>query len=124
MSVVLITGCSSGFGFASALAFARAGDTVYASMRQLAKAEPLLAAAAREGLALHPIELDVTKPVTFERVIATILARSQRLDVLVNNAGILRTGAFEDLDETALRDVLETNFFAPLLLTRAVLPFM
>ena len=124
MSVVLITGCSSGFGFASALAFARAGDTVYASMRRTSKAGPLLEAAAREGLTVRVVELDVTKPVMFAPVIDNILQESGRLDVLVNNAGILRAGAFEDLDETALRDVLETNFFAPFLLTRAVLPHM
>ena len=124
MSVVLITGCSSGFGFASALAFARAGDTVYASMRHLAKAGPLREAAARESLAVRLVELDVTKPVMFAPLIDTILTESKRLDVLVNNAGILRAGAFEDLNETALRDVVETNFFAPFLLTRAVLPQM
>ena len=124
MSVVLITGCSSGFGLAGALAFARAGDIVYASMRRLSKANGLVEAAAREGLTVRPIELDVTKPVTYAAVIQKILSESQRLDVLVNNAGILRAGAFEDLDETALRDVLETNFFAPFLLTRAVLPQM
>lgn len=124
MPVVLITGCSSGFGFASALAFARNGDTVYASMRNLSKAGFLRAAAAKEELNIRFVELDVTKPVMFPPVIETIVRESQRLDILVNNAGLLRSGAFEDLDETALRDVMETNFFAPFLVTRAVLPQM
>lgn len=124
MSVVLITGCSSGFGLASALAFSRAGDTVYASMRNPKKAGPLRMAAHKEGLDLRVVELDVTKPVMFAPLIETIVRESRRLDVLVNNAGVLRAGAFEDLGETALREVMETNFFAPFLLTRAVLPLM
>ena len=124
MSVVLITGCSSGFGLASTLAFARSGDTVYASMRDVSKAAPLRQAAAREALNIRVVALDVTKPATFVPVIETIVTETGRLDTLVNNAGVLRSGAFEDLDEAALRTVMETNFFAPLLLTRAVLPQM
>ncbi len=124
MSVVLITGCSSGFGLASALAFARSGDTVYASMRNLTKAAPLRQAAAKEALTISVVGLDVTKPATFAAVIESIVSEAGGLDVLVNNAGVLRSGAFEDLDEAALREVMETNFFAPLLLTQAVLPQM
>lgn len=124
MSVVLITGCSSGFGFASALAFARAGDTVYASMRNPAKGKPLEEVAAKERLDLRVVALDVTRPISFGPVIDGIVRDARSLDVLVNNAGVLRAGAFEDLDETMLRDVMETNFFAPFLLTRAVLPQM
>jgi NAD(P)-dependent dehydrogenase (short-subunit alcohol dehydrogenase family) len=124
MAVVLITGCSSGFGLAAALAFARRGDTVYASMRDCARAGPLREAVAREKLLVQIVELDVTQPASFGPLIADIVKKSQRLDVLVNNAGVLRAGAFEDLSEGALREVVETNLFAPLLLTRAVLPQM
>jgi NAD(P)-dependent dehydrogenase (short-subunit alcohol dehydrogenase family) len=124
MSVVLITGCSSGFGLASALAFARSGDTVYASMRNVAKAGPLREAAAKEALKIRVVALDVTRPATFAPLIETIVGEAGRLDILVNNAGVLRSGALEDLEETALREVMETNFFAPFLLTRAVLPQM
>jgi len=124
MSVVLITGCSSGFGFAAALAFARAGDTVYASMRDLARAGPLQQAAAALGRSVRSVALDVREPHSFPAVIDTIVAESGRLDVLVNNAGVIRLGAFEDLTEAAWREVMETNCFAPLALTRAVLPQM
>ncbi|MEP7246417.1 MAG: SDR family oxidoreductase [Gammaproteobacteria bacterium] len=124
MSVVLITGCSSGFGYASALAFARRGDIVYASMRSLSKAGPLKEIATREALDIRVVELEVTSPSAFAPLIARIVREAGKLDVLVNNAGLLRAGAFEDLDETALRSVMETNFFAPFLLARAVLPQM
>ena len=124
MATILITGCSSGFGLASALAFARNGDQVYASMRDTGKAGPLKAAADQEGLNIHIKTLDVTQPATFKGVVEEIVEEAGRIDVLVNNAGILRVGAFEDLTEQAIRDVMETNFFGPMLLTRQVLPYM
>ena len=124
MATILITGCSSGFGMAGALAFARNGDQVYASMRNTGKAGPLQAAADQEGLNIHIKTLDVTQPATFKGVIEDIVEEAGGIDVLVNNAGILRVGAFEDLTEQAIRDVMETNFFGPMLLTRQVLPYM
>ncbi len=124
MPVVLITGCSSGFGHAAALAFARDGYTVHASMRDLSRGESLRKAATQHRLDLHLLPLDVTQPAQFAPAIDSIVARSGRLDVLVNNAGILLPGAFEDLTEEQFRAVMETNAIAPLLLTRAVLPQM
>jgi NAD(P)-dependent dehydrogenase (short-subunit alcohol dehydrogenase family) len=124
MPVVLITGSSSGFGREGALAFARNGDIVYASMRDPARATPLLRAAADEGLDVNVIALDVAKPETFAGVIQGIVGEAGRIDVLVNNAGIIRPGALEDISEAALRQVVETNLIGPLLLTRSVLPQM
>lgn len=124
MSVVLITGCSSGLGKECALAFARNGDTVYASMRDLSKAAALQQAALAEGLVIRIILLDVTQPATFDSAVRSIVMEKGTLDVLVNNAGVLRTGAFEETDEATLREVMETNFFGPLLLSRSVVPQM
>jgi len=109
---------------AAALRFARNGDTVYASMRDTARADKLRSAVAAAGLDVHLLELDVTRPATFGAVIQQIVTESDRLDVLVNNAGVLRAGAFEDLEEAAIREVMETNFMGPFLLARAVLPQM
>lgn len=124
MAIVLITGCSSGIGLASALAFARRGDRVYASMRDTNKAGPLQQAANQEGLNINIKTLDVTQPATFAGVVDGIIEEAGHIDVLINNAGILRVGAFEDLSEQAIREVMETNFFGPMLLTRHVLPQM
>ena len=124
MSVVLITGCSSGFGLEAALAFARNGDTVVATMRDPARGGPLAEAARGEGLEIEPARLDVTEPDTFGRAVARVIEAHGRLDVLVNNAGINRIGAFEDTHEATLREVMEVNLFGPLLLTRTVLPVM
>ena len=124
MSTIILTGCSSGFGLEGALAFARNGDTVYATMRNLGKADALLNAAQHEGLNIRIRQLDVTQPVSFASLFEEVLGTTGSIDVLVNNAGILRAGALEDLSEEMIREVLETNFFGPLLLTRAVLPYM
>ncbi len=65
MTIVLITGSNSGFGFEGALAFARRGDRVYATVRSPAKAEALEQQAQEEDLDIHIRTLDVTKPDTF-----------------------------------------------------------
>lgn len=124
MAVVLITGCSSGFGLEAALAFARNGDTVIATLRDPARGAPLAAAARAEGLAIDRARLDVAEPQTFAPAVARVVEAHGRLDVLVNNAGINRVGAFEDTSEATLREVMEVNLFGPLLLARAVLPVM
>ena len=124
MSVVLITGSNSGFGLHGALAFARNGDTVFATMRDVSKGDDLQRRAAAEGLSVGVRALDVTRPDTFEPFVEEVMREAGRIDVLVNNAGVLRVGTVEDTPESALRLVMETNFFGPLLLTRAVLPHM
>ena len=124
MAVVLITGCSSGIGCAAALAFARNGDSVYATMRNLDRAGELQSAADEESLTIALRPLDVGKSETFTGLLDDIVAESGRIDVLVNNAGINVPGALEDLDAAAIRNVMETNCIGPLLLTKAVLPHM
>ena len=69
-------------------------------------------------------QLDVTRPDRFPSLFEEILGETGSIDVLVNNAGILRAGAFEDLPDEMIREVMETNLFGPLTLTRAVLPYM
>ena len=124
MSVVVITGSNGGFGFHGARSFARNGDTVVATMRDMSKAEPLRAAARAEGLSIDVRALDVTKAETFSHFVDEVVADCGGIDVLVNNAGILRVGTAEDTAEQSLRAVMETNFLGPMLLTQAVLPHM
>ena len=124
MAVVLITGCSSGFGLQAALAFARNGDRVVATMRDLSRRGALDAAAQAEALSIELAPLDVTAPESFADAVADVVRKQGRLDVLINNAGINRIGAFEDTSEATLREVLEVNLLGPLLLVQAVLPVM
>jgi NAD(P)-dependent dehydrogenase (short-subunit alcohol dehydrogenase family) len=122
--VILITGCSSGFGMLAALAFARRGDTVFATMRSLEKARPLREAAAAENLPLEIVRLDVTEPASVEGAVADAIAKAGRIDVLVNNAGIGAVAAIEDFDDDEILQVFETNLFGAIRTIRAVLPHM
>ena len=129
MAIVAITGCSSGIGYESALAFARPrrghpGDRVYACVRSIEKATALRELAVKEQLDIRIKILDVTEPGSFPAFVDAIVTESGRIDVLVNNAGILHPGAWEDVPEAKARSVMETNFFGPMLLSRAVLPQM
>jgi NAD(P)-dependent dehydrogenase (short-subunit alcohol dehydrogenase family) len=119
MSVVLITGCSSGFGRAAALAFAERGDQVVATMRNTAKAAGLEAV---EGVVVD--QLDVVDPESRAGAIARTLARFGRIDVLVNNAGVSALGPAEEIPEQVMREQFEINFFGPFALMRDVLPAM
>ena len=73
MSVVLITGCSSGFGLETALAFARRGDRVFATMRNTEKASALRTAAESEGLEVEIASLDVTDGRSLEHAVTEVL---------------------------------------------------
>jgi len=124
MSVTLITGCSSGFGLGAAVALAKRGGTVVATMRNTAKAGPLREAAEIAGVDVVIVPLDVTDSSSREHAVADVVARYGQIDVLINNAGICSIGASELLGEGNLRDQFETNVFAVYALTAAVLPGM
>lgn len=113
---VLITGCSSGFGLLTAVAAAKAGFEVIATMRNLKKAGLLQQATEDAKVSVRIEELDVTKPESIAAVVETI----GPVDILVNNAGILITGSFLDQTDEELRRVFETNYFGVVNLTKAV----
>jgi NAD(P)-dependent dehydrogenase (short-subunit alcohol dehydrogenase family) len=90
--IVLVTGTSSGFGEMIALELARAGYTVYASMRESAgrnkkKADDYAARSSSEGIDVRALEPDVTKQPSVESAIERVVRESGRLDVVVHNAG-------------------------------------
>jgi NAD(P)-dependent dehydrogenase (short-subunit alcohol dehydrogenase family) len=120
--VVLITGCSSGFGYETALLMARKGWRVFATMRNLRKAAPLKAAAA--GLSLEVLQLDVDRESSVKRAVAQALRKAGRIDVLVNNAGFGAYGAILDFEDVEIRAQYETNVLGVLRTARAVLPSM
>lgn len=124
MSVVVITGCSSGFGYHSALAFARRGDRVYAGMRTPDKGD-LAKVLSDEGLNAEVIRLDVDDEASVRAAIGEVLEREGQIDVLINNAGFGGTGApIEESTDEAWQAIISTNLLGPLRCTRAVLPSM
>src|SRR5256712_14155603 len=88
LAVVLITGCSSGIGLATARHFARLGDEVHAGVRHPSTAWELTAAIESDKLKIAPLTLDVDDDASVRRGVQEVIARSGRIDALVNNAGI------------------------------------
>lgn len=122
--VVLITGCSSGIGLAAAVEFARNGFTTVATMRDLAKADPLRAALAAAGASADIRLLDVDDPMSVGAAVAAVTADHGQIDIVVSNAGVAADGTLEELSLDDIRAVFETNFFGTVSLFKAVLPSM
>ena len=120
--VVLITGCGSGIGLATAIEAARAGHVVYAGLRDPASAAALTHAGG--GLPITPLPLDVSRPEQRAAAVERVMSERGRLDVLVNNAGIALGGFLEQLDEDELRTVFDVNVFGAWGMTRAALPHL
>ncbi|MFB6235745.1 MAG: SDR family oxidoreductase [Halopenitus sp.] len=115
---VLITGCSSGIGRATAHAFNDEGWTVYATARNPADIQTL----GEAGCELAT--LDVTEQDDIDRVVDRILDEEGAIECLVNNAGYGQFGPIEDVPVEKVHDQFDVNVYGPHRLTRAVLPHM
>jgi NAD(P)-dependent dehydrogenase (short-subunit alcohol dehydrogenase family) len=127
--IILVTGSSSGFGKLIAQSLAKAGHTVYASMRNIQNqnsenAINLQHWAVDNKCDLKVIELDVCKPGDPEKVINEIISKQGILDVLVNNAGHGSMGLTEDFTDEYVRMQFETNVFGVFNVTKAAIPVM
>lgn len=118
MSVVLITGCSSGIGRALADAFKAVGHEVWATARKTADVETLAAAGFRA------VELDVNDRAAIDRLAAQLEQHGKGLDVLINNAGYGGIGPLLDGGVEAMRRQFETNVFSIVGVTRALFPLL
>lgn len=124
MSVVVITGANGGIGLAAVRAFARRGNTVIAAARKPEQAGALQDLANDPDSNVHLQALEITATDRFARFVEQVVQHHGRIDVLVNNAGMHRAGALEDVDEAILHKVMAVNCLGPLLLSKAVLPVM
>lgn len=118
MTVVLITGCSSGIGRATAQRLLARGCTVYATARRVDSIADLAAAGC------HTLALDVTDEESMTKAVAHVEAAHGAIDVLVNNAGYGEYGVIEEADLDRVRAQFETNVFGPARLSQLVLPAM
>lgn len=119
--VWFITGSSRGLGRNITEAVLKSGDSVAATARNISQLDDLV---QQYGAQILPLQLDVTD---YEQVYKTVdeaVKHFGRIDVLVNNAGFGIVGAAEAFTEEQVRSQLETNLYAPIEITRAVLPYM
>lgn len=115
-TVVVVTGVSSGIGRATAEKFARRGCRVFGTVRSIAKAAPV------SGVEL--VEMDVRDDDAVKTAIRSVIERTGRIDVLVNNAGTSLIGAVEETSTAEALSLFDTNVFSILRTTQAVLPHM
>ena len=122
--VALVTGSSSGIGFETCIALAKDGFHTFASMRDTKKGEKIKEIADKENLPIDVIELDVDKEESIVSAIKQVVSDGGRLDVLVNNAGFMIMGAFEDVSIEQFDLQWKTDFLGPVMLMKKAIPIM
>ena len=127
--IILITGASSGFGRLTAEALAKAGHTVYASMRETAgrnapEVARIAAFSKENGVDLRPVELDVLSQDSVDAAVGKIIGESGRIDVLIHNAGHMVFGPAEAFTPEQLAQLYDVNVLSTQRVNRAVLPHL
>ena len=124
--VALITGANKGIGFEVSRQLGRAGYTVLLGARNLDLGQKAADVLKSESLDVQAIELDITNASTIEAAAKTISAEFHKLDVLVNNAGIVvpNDGLPSALSVDAVEATFKTNFLGPIAVTQAMLPLL
>lgn len=116
---ILITGCSTGIGYHSALALKERGYWVFATCRREEDVGVL------KGLGLNAFLMNVDDTHSIKNAVESIIeVTGGRIDVLINNAGYGQAGALEDISRDVLRQQFETNVFGLMDLTRLIIPIM
>jgi len=124
MTVTVITGTSSGIGLATTKRLAKSGHRVYAGVRNPGSADDLKAAIDEANGAIELLEIDVNDEASIRTAIDSVLSTEGQIDVLVNNAGIVRGYSLEETPLQNVRDLFETNVFGLIAVTQAVVPGM
>ncbi|PJF37145.1 MAG: oxidoreductase [Candidatus Thermofonsia Clade 1 bacterium] len=123
-AVVIITGASAGIGRAYALAFARRGARVVLAARRADLLEAVRAEIATYAADVLCVPTDVNDDAQLERLVRTTLERYGRIDILINNAGVVMQGMLHNHDPQRVRAMVNTNLAAAINLTRLCLPSM
>ena len=122
--VAVVTGAAAGIGEAIARTLAGEGCAVHIVDRDAAAAQRTAGALQRSGLDAHAVTLDVRDAAAVERAFAKIVEAHQRLDILVNAAGLLSTGAISDLPASEWERVEKVNIAGVLHCVKAAIPAM
>ena len=122
--VAVVTGANSGIGRATALHLAQQGYRVFGTVRSIDKANKLQARANELGVTVELIEMDVADDVSVQRGFADIFLATDRVDVLVNNAGVGGNGVIEESTPQMYHDAFNVNVVGAIRCTQQVLPNM
>ena len=123
--VIVITGCSSGIGLETAIACAKNNMKVFACVRNPYKENELKNRIEKEDISnIEIIEMDVSNDISIKSGIQKINSRTERIDVLFNNAGGMILGSLEDLSDKELTGQLNTDLRGVIILTKNILPIM
>ena len=118
--VVLLTGASRGLGRDMALTLAGAGATVLWAGRTVKELEATARSIAKKGGKAHVVALDITDEAAVREQVETIVRRHRRIDVLVNNAGVIHRENIVDTATADFRKVIETDLISQFVLAREV----
>jgi NADP-dependent 3-hydroxy acid dehydrogenase YdfG len=122
--VALVTGASSGIGAATAELLAREGAAVAAVARRADRLNELVTRLQAAGHRAAAFPADIARESEARQVIAAVLERFGRIDILVNGAGIVRPGSVESADPASWREQIDINLLAAMYLSQGVLPGM
>jgi short-subunit dehydrogenase len=123
-NVALITGTSTGLGLSLAIKMAEQGFKVYATMRDLTKANMLKQQMTEKGLDIEILMLDVQDSKSVQRCVDEVMAREGKIDILINNAGAGFVKTTEHASEQEIDWVMDVNYMGVVRCTKAVLPHM
>lgn len=124
MKNILITGTSSGVGLESSVLFAQNGFKVYATMRNLKKADILKEKIAENNYNIEILQLDVSDNTSIQKAVETIISKDNKIDILLNNAGVGFAKTTELSSQQEIDWVTDVNYTGVVRMTKAVLPYM
>jgi NAD(P)-dependent dehydrogenase (short-subunit alcohol dehydrogenase family) len=128
IKIAVITGANRGLGFATARRLGQSGVRVIVGARNLANGEEAAARLRREGLDCEPLSIDVDSPASVREAAKLVEREHGRIDILINNAGILPEATAPDVDRPLdlgmVRETFETNLFGTISVTNEFLPLL
>jgi NAD(P)-dependent dehydrogenase (short-subunit alcohol dehydrogenase family) len=123
-TIALVTGANKGVGLATARQLAQLGMTVHLGSRDHSRGAQAAAQLAADGLVVHPLEIDITDDASVRKAADVLQTEHGRLDVLVNNAGMLNRKPALTVTADDMRPEFETNVFGLVRVIHAMLPLL
>lgn len=123
-AVVVITGGARGLGYALARTFGSEGAIVWLASRDQVEIDRAVGRLRAEGASAYGHVCDVTDPASVEALVQAVVRRHARLDVVVNNAGVITAMPFDNAELDDFQTSLDTHFWGPLHVIRAALPWL